>query len=73
MERNQMLVSPLSVCLLIVALSTSTFIIGEDIRQFKKMDEAKDGRDALAKNIYERLFGWIVKQINSNLHQSHSG
>ena len=73
MERNQMLVSSLSVCLLIVALSTSTFIIGEDIRQFKKMDEAKDGRDALAKNIYERLFGWIVKQINSNLHQSHSG
>lgn len=32
--------------------------------------EAVDGRDALAKHIYARLFTWIVIQINKALHSS---
>lgn len=32
--------------------------------------EAVDGRDALAKHIYVRLFTWIVSQINKALHSS---
>lgn len=32
--------------------------------------EAVDGRDALAKHIYARLFTWIVSQINKALYSS---
>ncbi|XP_062849399.1 unconventional myosin-Va [Trichomycterus rosablanca] len=32
--------------------------------------EAVDGRDALAKHIYAKLFTWIVSQINKALHSS---
>lgn len=32
--------------------------------------EALDGRDALAKHIYAKLFTWIVSQINKALHSS---
>lgn len=64
----------MSLTLHILTSNISTdFVQGEHIQVYKSLDQAKDGRDALAKNIYERLFGWIVKQINSNLHHSHSG
>ncbi|XP_048727151.2 uncharacterized protein LOC125645600 isoform X7 [Ostrea edulis] len=43
-------------------------IQGDEIKVFKSMDQARNGRDALAKHMYERLFGWIVKKINNNLH-----
>ncbi|CAG5119104.1 unnamed protein product, partial [Candidula unifasciata] len=40
------------------------------IRNYNK-DQAEDARDAMAKNIYGRLFGWIVNKINCLL--SHDG
>ena len=32
-----------------------------------KLDEARASRDALAKAIYGKLFGWVVQQVNNCL------
>ncbi|XP_062596974.1 uncharacterized protein LOC134258441 [Saccostrea cucullata] len=48
-------------------ISNVSTIKGEKIQSWKSLREANASRDALAKDLYSRLFGWIVGQINRNI------
>ena len=44
-----------------------SFFVGEEIIRCRSVTLANDCRDALAKALYGRMFGWIVNGINHHL------
>ncbi|XP_041372213.1 uncharacterized protein LOC121385560 isoform X2 [Gigantopelta aegis] len=47
-------------------------VSGEVIDCLNSKEKADEVRDAVAKMLYERLFGWLVRQINVALHKPNS-
>lgn len=41
--------------------------MSEDVQSPLNLEQANYARDALAKDIYERTFNWILKTINNSL------
>jgi len=57
--------------LLLQALCSRTMKLkGSEMQIPLKPEEAKSSRDALAKAVYSKLFGWVVQQVNSSLLDS---
>ncbi|XP_014772462.1 chitin synthase chs-1 [Octopus bimaculoides] len=50
----------------------SLFVKGQKITKRKRIVEANEGRDALAKELYSLLFTCVIDQINSKLKESVS-
>ncbi|XP_027490984.1 myosin-IIIb-like isoform X1 [Corapipo altera] len=43
---------------------------GEQIQRFHTQQQAEDARDSIAKMVYGRVFGWIVRKINELLAEN---
>ena len=41
------------------------------IESYKTITQAEDTRDAIAKTLYHRLFGWIIQKVNAYLNPNN--
>ncbi|XP_044131071.1 myosin-IIIb-like [Bufo gargarizans] len=53
--------------LLSCLICTTSLTRGEAIRRLHSKQQAEDARDSIARVVYSRLFGWIVKKVNDLL------
>ena len=56
--------------LAMVLVTTKATFSGEEMVTFKSHSKADETRDAIAKALYERLFGWLIRRINTALNRS---
>ncbi|OWF54075.1 uncharacterized protein LOC110445657 [Mizuhopecten yessoensis] len=61
-----------SASLISALISRPRVVMGETIVSFKTIQQAEDGRDALAKELYNSLFNGIIDRINRELRPEQS-
>ncbi|XP_070174081.1 uncharacterized protein [Littorina saxatilis] len=55
-----------------VLVTTKKTFKGQEILTCKSEAKANETRDAIAKALYERLFGWLIRRINLALNKTQS-
>ncbi|CAL1548398.1 unnamed protein product, partial [Lymnaea stagnalis] len=48
-------------------IKINVYVVGEIILLSKNKKQVEDERDAIAKALYERMSGWLVRKVNDSL------